>query len=415
MFLNIKGIGKIQDSSIEMNGITVVAGENNTGKSTFGKVLYSIFNACSNSQKKIYNMRASNIGRIFNTGLTLFDDFDNILPNKKVMDNILALNKSFSVDNFRKAIINSTDTISDKERTRFDEIIDKYLADIEQFVTVDDNDIQKTIINRHFRTEFMEQVNHLNRPEASGEIILTIKNKQLYMKIEQNECSEFSDDISLMHDAIYIDTPFIMDNVQLDYYNDMTPIPINHRTNLLHRLANETQSSVIEEVIIRQKMDRVLTSINTVTGGEFKNGRQTLQFVERGMHNPIALANVSAGIKTFLIIKRLLEAGEIKEYGVLIFDEPEIHLHPEWQIQFAEILVLLQKEFNLTILLTTHSPYFLNAIEVYGKKHGIYNRYNCYIAETWEDTADVREVTNNIDEIYKQLAGPFQKLENIGE
>ena len=37
MVLKIKGIGKIQDSQIEMKGITVIAGENNTGKSTFGK------------------------------------------------------------------------------------------------------------------------------------------------------------------------------------------------------------------------------------------------------------------------------------------------------------------------------------------------------------------------------------------
>jgi AAA15 family ATPase/GTPase len=40
MFLNIKGIGKISDSQIKMDGITVIAGENNTGKSTFGKALF---------------------------------------------------------------------------------------------------------------------------------------------------------------------------------------------------------------------------------------------------------------------------------------------------------------------------------------------------------------------------------------
>jgi AAA15 family ATPase/GTPase len=39
MRLKISGIGKIGDSEIELKGITVIAGENNTGKSTFGKVL----------------------------------------------------------------------------------------------------------------------------------------------------------------------------------------------------------------------------------------------------------------------------------------------------------------------------------------------------------------------------------------
>lgn len=39
MRLEIKNIGRIEEASIEMNGITVIAGENDTGKSTVGKVL----------------------------------------------------------------------------------------------------------------------------------------------------------------------------------------------------------------------------------------------------------------------------------------------------------------------------------------------------------------------------------------
>lgn len=72
-------------------------------------------------------------------------------------------------------------------------------------------------------------------------------------------------------------------------------------------------------------------------------------------------------MKSFIIIKTLLQNGSIDENGIIILDEPEIHLHPEWQLKFAEIIVLLQKEFGLNILLNTHSPYFLNAIEVYSK------------------------------------------------
>ena len=55
---------------------------------------------------------------------------------------------------------------------------------------------------------------------------------------------------------------------------------------------------------------------------------------------------------------------------IIIIDEPEIHLHPEWQLIFAELIVLIQKEFGMHILLNTHSPYFLNAIQVFSKKYG---------------------------------------------
>lgn len=39
MKLTLKNIGKIGTASVEINGITVIAGENNTGKSTVGRAL----------------------------------------------------------------------------------------------------------------------------------------------------------------------------------------------------------------------------------------------------------------------------------------------------------------------------------------------------------------------------------------
>lgn len=45
MKLSLKNIGKLKNAEIEINGITIIAGENDTGKSTISKSLYSIFNA----------------------------------------------------------------------------------------------------------------------------------------------------------------------------------------------------------------------------------------------------------------------------------------------------------------------------------------------------------------------------------
>ncbi len=44
MKLHLKNVGKVRSAAIEINGITVIAGENNTGKSTVGKALFSVFN-----------------------------------------------------------------------------------------------------------------------------------------------------------------------------------------------------------------------------------------------------------------------------------------------------------------------------------------------------------------------------------
>jgi predicted ATPase len=54
MTFEIANIGKIQKAKIEMRGITVIADNNNTGKSTYGKILYCMFNAFRNAETVIY-------------------------------------------------------------------------------------------------------------------------------------------------------------------------------------------------------------------------------------------------------------------------------------------------------------------------------------------------------------------------
>ena len=93
-------------------------------------------------------------------------------------------------------------------------------------------------------------------------------------------------------------------------------------------------------------------------------------------------------------------------------DEPEIHLHPEWQLLFAELIVLIQKEFGVHVLLNTHSPYFLNAIEVYAAKYEIADRCKYYLASIKENGSVIKDVSDHTEEIYSKLARPLQVLEN---
>jgi predicted ATPase len=416
MLLKIKNIGKIERSEIKLNGITVIAGENNTGKSSFGKALYCMFNAFYNADKIIYNERVDNVRSAVLDMLYPATILRHIRDDE-IVDKIMSFEKSFTKSDLK--------VLFEEVKAKFPEIRDKLedrdigsdFLKINKSLTIDSKDIQKTIVNRYLRDEFKSAINHINKPDSQGDISLTINNKNLTVNIVNNECIDFIDDVGILYSAIYIDTPFIIDKLPKRYalLYDSPPKRFDHRSNLKDRLAkDDLDITIIEETLVKQKANTLLSQINSVVGGEFGNDKDTseLAFIENGLKKPLPLASVSTGIKTFLIIKRLLENGEIKERGVLILDEPEVHLHPDWQLRFAEILILLQKEFNLTLLLTTHSPYFLRAIEVYSDKHNVQERCNFYLAESNGDGANAREVTSEIDAVYKQLARPFQKLED---
>lgn len=48
MRLQIQNINKIKEADIALNGLTVIVGENDMGKSTIGRVFFSIIKAVSN-------------------------------------------------------------------------------------------------------------------------------------------------------------------------------------------------------------------------------------------------------------------------------------------------------------------------------------------------------------------------------
>ena len=124
---------------------------------------------------------------------------------------------------------------------------------------------------------------------------------------------------------------------------------------------------------------------------------------------------MSAGLKSFTILKRLVENGNLEEKGIIILDEPEIHLHPEWQVLFAELIVLLQKEFEMHILLTTHSPYFLKAIQVFSRKYEIFDKCKYYIGEIDGEESTIIDTTDNLENIFYKLTIPFENLMNEEE
>ena len=64
MELHIEHLAKIEKADIRLNGITVIAGENNTGKSTVGKALFAVINSLSGIQGKIEQERQQSLNKV---------------------------------------------------------------------------------------------------------------------------------------------------------------------------------------------------------------------------------------------------------------------------------------------------------------------------------------------------------------
>ena len=378
MKLIIKNIGKLKNAEVEINGITVITGENNTGKSTVSKVLWSVFNGFYKIDEKVYNEKVSELRKIVDK-LMKENGYDRITDNfkdffgifdrteEKIAAELLKNNRSYSEKEI-KSIINTY-----KENLEIGDI-SNLVDEINDTLKISDKEIIKVIVSRVMNKEFHNQINTVFCKEKRniGKINLEIKDRSIDLKVENNEISDIQNYFLINKETVYIDNPFILDSY--DYEEE------NHQTHLANNIFSENENSAISEIKVKKKLNNIYKKLNSVLSGEILENKNS-KFVYRKNGEDIDLKNLSTGLKTFAIIKMLLQNGTLEENGTIILDEPEIHLHPEWQLLFAELIVLLQKEFGMHILLTTHSPYFLNAIEVFSEKYKINEKCKYYIAE----------------------------------
>lgn len=69
--------------------------------------------------------------------------------------------------------------------------------------------------------------------------------------------------------------------------------------------------------------------------------------------------DLSSGEKELLNFIFIILALDLKDALVLV-DEPEIHLHPQWQNKLIKIYKKLYEERNIQFVISTHSPVFVN-------------------------------------------------------
>lgn len=433
MNLKIKDFGVIKNADIKVDGITVITGNNNTGKSTIGKVFFSYFNSFHDMEIKIDNVlkkkRYADYMEYLTNVLLDIPELKDIsrqfirISIRKLSNKFVWNKEPVEGDEIEKIIqevgnrynVQSQDIkIIQKLMVRASEekLFDKYNADI------DESEIEKEIVTRYFNLIFDGQINSLSE-QKDANISINIQGKNLSLVFIDNQCQSIVGNLTILHQAFYLDDPFIADELNdrlrnLSLYDENQLLSI--REHLLLNLSDLQENSldkVADAVIFKDKLGEIDTLLNNVVEGEFIIDNDGLKLNQVKYMRPIKVSNLSTGLKSFVIIKRLLELGNLRNKDVLILDEPEIHLHPEWQIIYAKLIVLLQQKFDLSIIVTTHSVEFLDAIDYYSKYYKINDKCNYYMSVEKDGGFEFQHVEDDLDKIYEKMIRPGLILDKL--
>lgn len=441
MKLSIENIGKIKKADIELNGITVICGDNNTGKSTVGKVLFCIFNACYDIDKTIFKQMC--ISKFYKIERQLKKQLYEDSKNNEIYADEATLNsfRERSLFNcYTQDIVDLFESMPNDLENGIRKIDDFFslfmkqsyyelIAGSKQLYTEVYNSIVETfqtpiepykisIINNFFNKVFDEQ--HINVNSTNAFVSAKIKNDSFKIIFTKGKETQLSWNFEFTNRAIFIDSPNEYKIDVTDWNKNSIIRGRNTLESLIQNMENEnSETADIERVIIEERLEEVSKVLNKVIKGSFKRNALTKRksFMFDGVNKPISISNLSTGVQSLLLFKSICESGKLSERDVLILDEPEIHLHPEWQLIYAEAIVLLQKKLDLTVLITSHSPAFVRAIECYCDYYDRMKELDVFKTKQVSDYEYTLENLSykdcGVSEIYEEFSRPYTILDQM--
>lgn len=415
MRLEVENFAKLKKAVIEVNGITVLAGENDTGKSIIGKILYCIYTAFHDLNKKIlFEKQKDIINVLFENNLDrALSDIDVVLGDVNRLLNL----ENVNFETIKEVLF----------KNQYININDELIERISEYLKFDNEVLKDLVVKRIFDEEFNYQISPVFDEHLVTNIKLFIKDEKIEVEFNSDR-KIIQSEIDLHNDGILIDNPFLLDDIQKKnkdlrflnpkffyFFDDGNKYKHSSRLNeKLSKSLIENNNSLIDEAILKKRIEKILDRIINITHGDFSEKETKFMFLNKIFDKEIELSNLSTGVKSFAVIMKLLKNKDIRDNSIIILDEPEVHLHPKWQLKYAELLVLLQQEFNLNIVLTTHSPYFVRAIQVYSAKYNLADKCKYYLSSLDDEYAStIEDVTIEVDKIYAKFAEPLQTLVDI--
>ena len=470
--VTIKNLGKLIDADIRINKFTVFAGLNNTGKSSASKMLYSRLNASMEAINNFYIYDDANelrkcVEHLKNEGIMDNENFSLFLQNLDNLDKIVAKISS-DISQFSKisileenmpAILAACKSVGDIGADIADKINTgmlehKNATSVELFK--DSCDILKymdeSTIIMHFKMRIFSlfvhnllqnfQVQELSdlKNDKGNSINIKIGEETLVLGDRGRKFHPASNmlDMLIADKALYLGSPLFwqlknplesvgnkkrhQDGKQRlsgvpEYFYDMVdtlreqytkePPVVMEQNTISEEIEGDTLTN--EPSIFSKVADR-LTGEHGINGKVSVAATGEMLYAEKDGAT-VPLVQAAMGIVNMGVLALLIEKNILDENTFLFIDEPEAHLHPEWQVEMADALFKLA-EAGVNVVVATHSDNILKWLEVHVNKNPKAKEIIAlnHFSKEGVESIDTDRFDTGLAEIKIKLTDPFARL-----
>ena len=470
--LHIKNFGRIKEANIAINNLTVFGGTNNTGKSYVSRALYAIFDVMNTNQTEeyfksllsniddaanelfLYMRFRSNSSEVSKNELgaietphklreSTFDLQEKLLNNgvnaefREMASSMIASTKELmsllnKFNDESKTPLGKRRHISRvRNITYIMKIITKALKEFENAI----NESDAVILEKGYRETLKYNFLHNFQIESLSELIgekqsspaeITIKSEnnvklievsishaeELKLKIPNEDSSKYLEEFSRV---VYLESPM--------YWKLERPL-LRVSASRMRRFVSDLPKAILSGVpkyfidthnamtVRRTEKPSIDIDLEKIIGGKIiRNEEDKLVFSETGAKVPISLTLTASGVIQLGMLEHLIKTRVIQKGSILFIDEPEAHLHPEWQEKIMELIYKLS-EAGVRIIIATHSPVIMEWITVQAKEHPE-SKDNIALNSFKKDTkfnCINKSYEENMDEIIQDLTEPFSRL-----
>lgn len=402
MKIKLKNIGILDEAEFEVGDITLICGENNTGKTYVTYSLYGYLNFLSSELKGIFFYTIKD-----HLSEIEIEDCCLTIPNNILQEfckNIIhAVEKTYKEklsevlagrdDDFQHSIIEDTKLgLSMKEINTNDKINTEYLTNIlqnndffelleitESYIKLDYNKGKSHFDKSHFIEDMRinSELKKLNFMIAFLMSLYPKYPKAFILSAERTGASMFQKELDVNKNEIVDEISkaksgdieqAVLGILTKRYSRYPKPVKDNiYSVRELEDVAKEIsfiQKGVKENSNTKELYQKILDLLFDIVGGKYIVSEVGIEFApgakKRITKGKFLIQRASSSVRSLLMLNYYI-LHQAQKGDILMIDEPELNLHPKNQIRLARLFALLANA-GIKIFITTHSDYIVREL-----------------------------------------------------
>ncbi len=448
--LYLKNFRAIEEADITLDGITVVAGINACGKSTISRLFYETFR-CSNEFREIAFEKLARKCYEIEEELRDFVYFYKIAKRGE-NEYLSALDRGgrFSLKRFlasfeKRGIETVVDTIQ-SAREASEKAYELPGLELETQRLARSLMANRVLLKRKGVTREWFQVENLVE-------VLDRLERELRAEFEEIERRILARDIDILRQEIGYIFPELLDSkrspldgetlfefydaegkvtdkknntfasisgVKETFYYDAPQFYLNARVatqpyyQAVKKVLNDEERAVEKSKEIDYLNNEFMRFARGEAWVEKDWGTEKFWFGrEDGRRFP--MRDCATGLKSVGLLQMLMNKGALTETTAVFLDEPEAYLHPEWIVEYARMLVLINKFLGTRFFIATHNPDMVSAIRFISEKEETLDLAHFYVATEAASKyrycyTEAKEDEKSIEPIFKSFAAALDKI-----